>query len=110
MNEYQGCKHHTCVTDGEHYECPYCGALNRIESEDYSEDNRVEECCECGKFFCGHQNISILHYANPNCEINNEPHKYAHWTNPTTGSDAWFCEVCGDCTIRDPSKDHDEIS
>ena len=29
--------------------CPYCGNSYQVECEDYSEDERVEECDECGK-------------------------------------------------------------
>mgnify|MGYP001559255387 CR=1 FL=1 len=42
--------------------CPHCGASYQPESEDFSEEMRVEECCSCGKSYEVWQNFSITHH------------------------------------------------
>ena len=41
--------------------CPYCGAKNYVESEDYDSKEREEECHECGKTYLVYQEFSVTH-------------------------------------------------
>ena len=75
--------------------CPYCGNSYQVEGEDYSEDDRVEECDECGKKFWAFESFSVECYAKPDCEINGETHKWI----PKKVREGFhdFCSVCGKC-------------
>ncbi len=79
-------------------ECPYCGYVNHVEGEDYSENTRVEECSECEKKFHGRQSFSVDHLADPDCELNGEAHewKQAVHVDGKTGASAVFyrCSKC----------------
>ena len=75
--------------------CPYCGYSYQVESEDYSEDTREEECSECSKKFYSRENFSVTHYAIPDCEINGDVH---NWEPVKTSSGHHdFCSICGKC-------------
>ena len=73
--------------------CPYCGHEYQVEAEDYSEDEREEECDECGKQFVAYDSFSVSCYAKPDCELNGDSHKFKIHENPLFG----HCEVCGKC-------------
>lgn len=86
----------TYSSDGR--ECPYCGHTSHVESEDYSEDSRIEECDECGKKFHAHEVFSVDHKAEPDCELNGEQHKFELVTF-SSGKSAEFCETCNKCRL-----------
>ena len=75
--------------------CPYCGESYQVESEDYSEDPREEECDECGKKYYGYESFSIYCHAKPDCELNGDKHDW----KPLQVTDGYhdFCYVCGKC-------------
>ena len=77
-------------------ECPYCGDAYQAEAEDYSEDEREQECDECGKKYFLHQNFTVTHHARPDCELNGEHHDYQP-TNMRGGRSHPFCTVCSKC-------------
>lgn len=77
--------------------CPYCGDRYQVESEDYSEDERVEECDNCGKKYFLCQIFSIDHHTRPDCEINGDEHQFQF--EQTKNGGAYFCKVCGKCKI-----------
>ena len=79
--------------------CPYCKSKHQRESEDWSEDSRVERCHDCGKLYHTHDEISVTHVAKPDCELNGE--EYA-WRVGSTVK-AWFCSKCGACSIKRPA-------
>ena len=83
-------------------ECPYCGAKYQPEGEDYSEDERVEECGECGKKYKACQCFTVDHRAEPDCELNGESHQ---WKPEPLGDGRFhdFCSICGKCR---QSSDH----
>ena len=54
--------------------CPYCKYKYQVEAEDLSENERVEECEECGKSFYAYDTFSVTHYAKPDCELNGGSH------------------------------------
>ena len=74
-------------------ECPYCGEEYQPESEDYSEDEREEECSGCGSTYHVHQSFLISHQARPDCELNGKKHNYKSITFKN-GKSAPFCTVC----------------
>jgi len=75
--------------------CPYCKHSYQVESEDYTEDTYEEECEECGKKFYSYDSFSVTHYANPDCELNGEDHK---WESKSCGNGFHdFCSVCDKC-------------
>ena len=76
--------------------CPYCGDSYQVECEDYSEDLIEEECEECGKKYYSRQNFSVDHYSAPDCELNNEFHKW-ELLKLSDGSTHPFCSICGKC-------------
>jgi ribosomal protein L32 len=80
--------------------CPYCRYEYQVESSDYSEDTREEECSECGKTYLIHQSFSVTTYTTPDCALNAEAHNYKLKTL-STGRSAYFCETCGDCKLSD---------
>lgn len=72
--------------DGDGRICPYCGYNYQVESENYSNYVRIEECDECGKKFYSYDSFSVTHYAIPNCELNGLEHSY---------KDGSYCLICG---------------
>jgi hypothetical protein len=45
--------------------CPYCGATYQVESEDYSEFDREEECFECEKTYIIYQSFEVTTHTKP---------------------------------------------
>jgi len=79
--------------------CPYCEASYQVESEDYSEDSRAEECGNCGKKYLIYQSFSVDTITKPNCEINGDEHDFE--LVELTGGGAYFCTVCDECKLAD---------
>jgi len=77
--------------DSDHSICPYCRYKHHVESEDYSEDPRVEECSQCGMKFHLSQRFSVDHVTTPDCGLNGQPHEYRMHT--ISGRN--FCKYCG---------------
>lgn len=75
--------------------CPYCGSKYQVESEDYSEDPRVEECDECGKKYHAVQSFSVTHISTPDCELNGESHVWEPVKIRNGVHD--FCSICNKC-------------
>lgn len=76
--------------------CPYCGAAYQPEHEDFSEDNRIEECEGCKKRYHAYDSFSVTHYATPDCELNGEQHEWEPM--PTSrGRTHPFCAKCDKC-------------
>lgn len=42
--------------------CPYCGAKYQAEAEDFSEDEREEECSACGRTYLLHDEYTVTHH------------------------------------------------
>lgn len=80
--------------DDEKVICPYCQHSYRQDAGDFSEDDEVEECDNCGKQYHLYQEISITHNTKPDCELNNEAHDYKD-ERLSDGSTYPFCTVCG---------------
>jgi hypothetical protein len=78
--------------------CPYCEASYQVEGEDYSENEQIIECDECGKKYYLSQDFSVDHCTQPDCELNGDKHQYK-WRDTKRGG-AFFCKVCGKCTIQ----------
>lgn len=81
--------------------CPYCGGRYQVESEDYSEAPRDEECFECGKTYTAYEEFSVTHHAVPDCELNGEQHK---WAPASLGGGRYhdFCKICHKCKPINP--------
>ena len=77
--------------------CPYCNYSYQVEAENYSEDERVEECDECHMKFVAFESFTVDHFARPDCSINGLDHKLEK------RSGAYFCSVCGACKSKDLS-------
>ncbi len=75
--------------------CPYCGYKYQVESEDYSEDCRIEECDECGKKYHAYDNFSVSHHAKPDCGLNETEHDWQPQTITEGTHD--FCNICNKC-------------
>lgn len=85
--------------------CPYCKNEYQVESEDYSESIRVEECDECGKKYHIYQELSVEHNTEPDCRINGEKHNYEHYKG-----NYYICNVCGKMErLEVIEKDQDNI-
>lgn len=82
----------TCNYEG--LECPYCGHLNHVESEDYDEDYYFRECYECDKKFYASQSYSVSHNAKPDCELNQEQHDFEIHVRETDGFKYKVCLKC----------------
>ena len=76
--------------------CPYCKHEYQPEAEDYSEDERIEECDECGKKYTISQSFSVTHHSEPDCEINGLEHDWRP-RDLRSGRTHDFCEECGQC-------------
>lgn len=77
--------------------CPYCEDSYQVEAEDYSENTQTIECDNCGNKYYLSQPFSVDHCTEPDCELNGNKHDY-EWKETSSG-DAYFCNVCGKCTI-----------
>lgn len=75
--------------------CPYCGYRYQVESEDFSEDGRVEECGECGKKFHHSQSFSVDTCTEPDCKLNGDEHAWVAVDLQECMHD--FCSMCGKC-------------
>ena len=42
--------------------CPYCKEEYQAEAEDFSEEEREEECFSCGKTYLLYQSFSVTHH------------------------------------------------
>lgn len=78
--------------------CPYCKHSWQVEAEDYDEEEREEECVECGKRYWLHDSFSVTHYTRPDCEINGGDHKWELMTF-SGGGQAFFCATCNECSL-----------
>lgn len=45
--------------------CPHCQHQYQPESEDFDEDEREEECSECGGLYLLRNEMSVTHYTRP---------------------------------------------
>lgn len=80
------------IYDDSNVVCPYCGEEYQPEGEDYSEDNREEECCECGKNYWVSQSFSVTHVTEPDCSLNGEEHQ---WEKECNGINSFnHCLIC----------------
>lgn len=84
------------IYDDNNAVCPYCGEKFQPESEDYSENQSVEECSNCGTRYKLHQIFSVTHVTTPDCELNGDKHQFETKTL-TDGRKASFCKVCNKC-------------
>jgi hypothetical protein len=84
--------------DGVDAICPYCGASYQVETENYSEDTREEECEECGKKYWIYQSFSVDTFTKPDCEINGEKHDFE--LVQTKAGEAYFCKICEKCKLK----------
>lgn len=80
-------------------ECPYCGESYQPETEDFSEDARVETCDSCGKKYHAVDSVSISYEAAPDCSLNDGQHKYED-----LGHAYLFCATCGQIGPRKEDK------
>jgi len=64
--------------------CPRCKNRYEVESENYEEYPRVEEC------------------AQPDCELNDVPHEWAH--GMCAAGEYWQCSTCSRLVVRDPER------
>lgn len=51
--------------DDGHAICPYCLHQNHVEGEDYSADEREEQCANCEKTFIQYDDFTVTHYTRP---------------------------------------------
>ena len=80
--------------DGSVMICPYCGESYQPETEDYSEDECVEECGNCHKKYHSCQSFSVDHCSEPDCSLNGEKHKWESYVFDD-GHSTDFCSICG---------------
>ena len=78
--------------------CPYCEHSYEVESEDYDEETREEDCDKCGKSFWINQEFSVSTTTRPDCELNSESHKWELMTF-SDGLSAFFCATCRKCAL-----------
>jgi transposase-like protein len=78
--------------------CPYCEHGYEVESEDYDEERRKEECEECGKTFWLSQSFSVTHDTSPDCELNEDTHKWELMSFSDLRT-AFFCAKCNKCSL-----------
>lgn len=86
--------------DDDERKCPYCGEGYQPDSEELSEDRRVEECDGCGKKYYAYDGFSTTFYAEPDCELNGEEHD---WRMRSVGGARRhsFCAKCDKCMPLD---------
>ena len=82
--------------DSENAICPYCFDSYQVEAEDYDEDEREEQCDECGMKYWLSQSFSVTHETRPDCELNGEDHVFER-VKLYNGREADFCTVCDKC-------------
>lgn len=70
--------------------CPYCGHSYQVESEDYSENTREDECSKCGKKYYLTQSFTVTHETRPDCVLNGAEHRWIKGRSPGFES----CEEC----------------
>jgi len=87
---------YTDEIDGDNVICPYCKHEYQPDHEDFSEDERTEECSNCGKFYHIHQSFSVDHHSEPDCKLNGEKHKWVPIIL-RSGRVHDFCDVCDKC-------------
>jgi len=75
--------------------CPYCTAENHVEGENYSEDERTDECLVCGMKYTLMQNFTVTHSTIPDCELNGEKHKFEHYKEKY-----YICSICDKMVIK----------
>lgn len=82
--------------------CPYCGYSHHVEGEDYSiDENRIEECGECGKNFKYSTSIDVSHNTIPDCSLNDSEHTYAErYSQHHTKVEE--CTTCGHTRYGEP--------
>jgi len=78
--------------------CPYCGERYQVESEDYDEHSREDECESCGKVYWLSQGFSVTHYSKPDCELNGQTHDFER-VKLSNGKEADFCLICNKCRL-----------
>ena len=78
------------TSDDDNRVCPYCQHSHHIECQDYNEEERVDECEECGKKFHVSEVYSVTHHARPDCELNGEEHIFVN----AISSIYFFCKKC----------------
>lgn len=88
----------TDIIDSNSSICPYCGAGKEVEGCD--ESGYIEECDACGKKYHACDSVTIDHHSSPDCELNNEQHKYVLVT-VSSGLQAYFCIVCDKCKSKE---------
>jgi hypothetical protein len=76
--------------------CPYCNYAYQPEAEDYSEDQREEECNGCGKHYYAKDVFTVYHVASPDCALNGQPHEWKD-IDLRNGRTHPFCFQCGKC-------------
>jgi len=74
--------------------CPYCKESYQPDGEDYSTDERIEECESCGKKYLAWQDFTVSHESNPDCALNGEEHVWEKREVKDRGVRE-FCEICG---------------
>lgn len=82
--------------DGHDAICPYCRATYQVESEDFSEDIRVDECGKCSKKYHLSQMFSVDHHTSPDCELQGDKHLWLLY-DLKDGRKHPFCTECGQC-------------
>ena len=60
----------------DHRKCPYCGYTHHVEGEDYSEEDREEECSECGEKYWAAEVFEVTHFSRPDCALNGREHDW----------------------------------
>jgi len=89
--------------DDDNATCPYCKESYQVEAEDYSEDERIEQCGGCGKKYELRQVFSVDHRTKPDCAINDKDH------------DWYICDshrnlvLCGICETYRQLTDEDDL-
>jgi len=92
-------------------ECPYCGAENIIEGEDYPDhdgDETTVECHSCEKDFVATMCISV----DFNAQCSDENHEWVEYVEYREGlsgdeehnkkmSNHLWCKHCGDCKSKE---------
>lgn len=82
------------TSDGANRICPYCESEHYVESEEYSDRSRIENCSDCGKNYHACDDFSVSHEAKPDCELNGEKHDYQPFAL-NDGASVDFCDTCG---------------
>ena len=83
--------------------CPYCHNSYQVENAECLETTRIEECEECGKKYHAYEMITVDHYAEPDCELNDQEHQ---WEPIQLSNDSFydFCSICGKIRPGKPIK------